>query len=205
MANGVWPEGSAVLYEPFAICHKLLTGCLMSLQIGDPAPSFSLPGVDGRTHRLEDYAEKTVLIVVFSCNHCPYVQAYEERMMAVQRDYGGRGVQLLALNSNDDTAYPEDHLEQMIARAQAKGFNFPYLRDASQEVARAYGATHTPQLFVFDRRGRLRYTGKIDDNWQHPQAATRRYLREAVNALLSDQEPKESQTHAIGCTIKWAR
>ena len=177
----------------------------MSLQIGDPAPPFSLPSVDGTIHGLEDSAGKAVLIVVFSCNHCPYVQAYEDRMVAIQREYGDRGVQLVAINSNDDTAYPEDSLEQMMARAKAKGFNFPYLRDASQQVAQAYGATHTPQLFVFDRRRRLRYTGKIDDNWQHPQAVTRRYLREALDALLSDQEPKESQTHAIGCTIKWAR
>lgn len=175
----------------------------MPLKTGDPAPAFSLPGTDGRSHSLEGFADKPVLVVVFSCNHCPYVQAYEDRLVAVQRDYAGRGVQLIAINSNDDVNYPEDSLEQMVTRAEARGFNFPYLRDSSQKVARAYGATHTPQLFVFDRDRTLRYTGKIDDNWQNPQAVTRRYLRDVVDALLADRAPAESQTHAIGCTIKW--
>ncbi|MDE3017525.1 MAG: thioredoxin family protein [Nitrospirota bacterium] len=174
------------------------------LQLGDPAPDFSLPGVDGGIHSLHGFAGKSVLVVIFSCNHCPYVQAYEDRLIELQRDYAGRGVQLVAINSNDDVHYPEDNLAQMIARAQSKGFNFPYLRDASQQVAKAYGATHTPQMFVFDRSRRLRYTGKIDDNWQRPEAVRRRYLREALDALLEQREPAEPMTHAIGCTIKWA-
>jgi alkyl hydroperoxide reductase subunit AhpC len=144
-----------------------------------------------------------VLVTVFSCNHCPYVQAYEDRLVAIQRDYAARGVQVIAVNSNDDVNYPEDGFEQMVARARAKGFNFLYLRDASQAVARAYGATHTPQLFVFDRARLLRYTGKIDDNWQNPKAVTRQYLSDAIDALLADRAPAEPQTHAIGCTIKW--
>lgn len=174
------------------------------LQLGDPAPPFSLPGVDGKTSSLEGFAEKPVLVVIFSCNHCPYVQAYEDRLIGIQRDYGNRGVQLVAINSNDDVHYPEDNLDHMIARAKDKGFNFPYLRDGSQQVARAYGATHTPQLFVFDQDRRLRYTGKIDDNWQRPEAVTRRYLRDALDALLAKRELAEPITHAIGCTIKWA-
>jgi peroxiredoxin len=175
----------------------------MSLKIGDPAPAFSLPGTDGRTHSLDGLSDKPVLVVVFSCNHCPYVQAYEDRLVSIQRDYAARGVQVMAINSNDDANYPEDSFEQMTVCAQAKGFNFFYLRDASQAVARAYGATHTPQLFVFDRDRALRYMGKIDDNWQNSKAVTRQYLRDALDALLSDREPTEAQTHAIGCTIKW--
>lgn len=174
-----------------------------ALRIGDRAPAFSLPGTDGQTYSLESLSKHSVLVVVFSCNHCPYVQAYEDRLVAIQRDYAGRGVQVIAINSNDDVNYPEDSFEQMTARAQAKGFNFLYVRDATQAVARAYGATHTPQLFVFDRVRALRYTGKIDDNWQHPKAVTRQYLRDVLDALLSDRAPAESQTHAIGCTIKW--
>jgi len=173
------------------------------MKIGDSAPAFSLPGIDGRTYSLDGMTDKPVLVVVFSCNHCPYVQAYEDRLVAIQRDYAGRGVQLVAINSNDDVNYPEDSFEQMVARAKARGFNFPYLRDASQATARAYGATHTPQLFVFDRTRTLRYTGKIDDNWQNPQAVARRYLRDVLEALLADRAPAEPQTHAIGCTIKW--
>ena len=174
------------------------------LKGSDPAPDFSLPGVDGKTHHLKSFAEKPVLVVLFSCNHCPYVQAYEDRLIEIQRDYGDRGVQLVAINSNDDVNYPEDSFENMVKRAKAKGYNFPYLRDASQQAARAYGATHTPHLFVFDRHRRLRYTGKIDDNWQSPGAVRRRYLREALEAILRNSEPAEPVTHAIGCTIKWA-
>ena len=175
-----------------------------TLHIGDQATGFRLPGVDGRTHSLEEFTGKPVLVVVFSCNHCPYVQAYEDRLISIQTDYQPRGVQLIAINSNDDVNYPEDSFDAMVKRAKAKGFNFPYLRDANQEVAKAYGATHTPQLFVFDHGRKLRYTGKIDDNWQNPGAVKRQYLREAVDALLQGAAPAEAETHAIGCTIKWA-
>jgi peroxiredoxin len=174
-----------------------------SLQLGDPAPNFSLPAVDGKTYSLATFAEKRALVVIFSCNHCPYVQAYEDRFVTIQRAYAGRGVQLVAINSNDDRNYPEDSFEEMIQRARLKGFNFPYLRDESQRTARAYGATHTPQLFVFDRQRRLAYTGKIDDNWQQPQAVTREYLRDALEAILINTTPAVPTTHAIGCTIKW--
>ena len=193
-------EGGLRSRSALTIRHEPST---MSLKIGDPAPSFSLPGTDGRTHALGGLSDKPVLIVVFSCNHCPYVQAYEDRLVAIQHDYAGRGVQLIAINSNDDGHYPEDSFEQMVARATARGFNFLYLRDASQDVARTYGATHTPQLFVFDRERTLRYTGKIDDNWQNPKAVMRQYLRDVLDALLSGRAPAESQTQAIGCTIKW--
>ena len=174
------------------------------MKIGDLAPDFSLSAVDGRTYSLKDFSDRSVLVVVFSCNHCPYVQAYEDRLIAFQRDYQGRGVRLIAINSNDDKNYPEDRFENMVSRSNMKGYNFPYLRDASQEVARAFGATHTPQLFVFNRERRLAYTGKIDDNWRDASSVTRCYLREAVEALLEHREPEEATSHAIGCTIKWA-
>lgn len=174
------------------------------MKIGELAPDFSLPGVDQQHYTLQSFSQKPVLVVVFSCNHCPYVQAYEDRLIEIQRDYAERGVQLVAINANDDVKYPEDSFDHMVARAKAKGFNFPYLRDAAQQVARAYGATHTPHLFVFDQDRRLRYTGKIDDNWQRPEAVSRRYLRDALDALLEDKQPAEPTTHAIGCSIKWA-
>lgn len=174
------------------------------LRIGQPLPPFSgLKGVDGRSHASSEFASK-VLVVVFSCNHCPYVQAYEDRMMAFQREYGPKGVQLVAINSNEERNYPEDGYDGMVKRAAARGFNFPYLRDADQAAANAFGATHTPQFFVFDGARTLRYAGKLDDNWKEPDAVKERYLRDAVEAVLAGRTVAVPETHSIGCTIKWA-
>lgn len=174
------------------------------LRIGDKAPDFSLPGVDGKVYSLSDFRDKRVLVVMFTCNHCPYVQAYEDRIIDLQREFGERGVIFVGINSNDDRKYPEDSFENMVRRAEQKGYNFPYLRDESQEVARAYGATHTPHIFVFDEQRRLRYTGKIDDNWREPEKVKERYLRDAILSLLEGKEIRIPETYAIGCTIKWA-
>lgn len=173
------------------------------MNIGNKAPDFDLPGVDGKRHSLNSFKDKKALVVIFSCNHCPYVQAYEDRMIEIQRDYAGKGVMLAVINSNETVNHPEDSFPEMVARAKKKGFNFPYLRDESQEIARAYSATHTPHLFVFDEKRRLAYTGKIDDNYQDPKAVKRKYLREALDAILAGAPVKEPTTHAIGCTIKW--
>lgn len=175
----------------------------MSLTIGAKAPDFDLPGVDGKNHSLKELADKKAVIVIFSCNHCPYVQAYEERIVEIQKDYADKGVQIVAINSNEDVNHPEDSFENMKKRAQEKKFNFLYLRDETQQIARAYGATHTPHIFLFDQSRKLRYTGKIDDNWQEPKKVKKKYLREALDAVLNGQAPTEPETHAIGCTIKW--
>lgn len=174
------------------------------METGALAPEFkNLPGVDGKPYSLDDFQSAQVLVVVFSCNHCPYVQAYEDRMMALQSEFQSQGVQFVAINSNDATHYPDDSFENMVARAKLKKFNFPYLRDESQNVAKAYKASHTPHLFVFDNKRKLSYTGKIDDNWQNPDLVKERYLREALSALTQGKKPKEAATFAIGCTIKW--
>ena len=181
------------------------------LPIGAPLPRFEeLPGVSGRSYSSGDFAGTQVLVVVFSCNHCPYVQAYEERMIAFQRDYTGRGVQLVAINANETLHHPEDSFEEMVKRAEAKGFNFPYLRDEDQSAAKAFGATHTPEFFVFAAaRGEgkllLRYHGKMDDNYQDASAVGERFLLDAVDALLEGGEVARPETHSIGCTIKWKR
>ncbi|MEO7993319.1 MAG: thioredoxin family protein [bacterium] len=175
----------------------------MSLAIGDPAPAFSLPGVDGRDWSLADFADKTVLVVIFSCNHCPYVQAYEDRIMAIQRDFGAQGAQVVAINSNETVHHPEDRFDLMVERSKMKGFNFPYLRDESQAVAHAYDAERTPQIFCFDNDRQLAYTGAIDDNYKEPSAATRNYLRGAITSLLAGQPVAEATTYAIGCSVKW--
>jgi peroxiredoxin len=173
------------------------------LKIGDALPPFlHLQGVDGKNHSSEDF-HSDILIIVFSCNHCPYVQAYEDRMNALQGDYRSRGVTLVAINSNDEQNYPDDSFANMVERAKQKGFDFPYLRDADQTVADSFGATHTPQFFVFDRDRRLRYAGKMDDNWKEPHLVRESYLQNAIESLLSGKEVKTQETYSIGCTIKW--
>jgi len=174
-----------------------------NLRSGDKAIPFNLPGTDGTNHNLREYSEKKAVVVTFSCNHCPYVRAWEDRMVEVQADYAPRGVQLVAINSNDAVKYPEDSFEKMKERACEKKFNFPYLRDESQEVAKAYGAERTPEVFLFDKSGSLRYHGVIDDNYDDPAAVKIRYLREALDAVLTGAPPRTTETKPVGCTIKW--
>jgi peroxiredoxin len=174
-----------------------------ALQIGAKAPDFSLPGVDGKTHTLASFADKKVLVVCISCNHCPYVQAAEDRMIAFQRDYGPKGVQLVAINPNDVAAYPEDSFAGMKDRAKARGFNFTYLRDEDQKVARAFGAQCTPEFFVFDKDRKLSYHGRIDDGYKEAAKAKKHDLREAADAALAGKPVSEPVTMAMGCSIKW--
>jgi peroxiredoxin len=175
------------------------------MKLGEKAIDFSLKGVDGKTYSLASFSEAKALVVIFSCNHCPYVQAYEDRMIEIARDYQSRKVSLVAINSNDSVSYPDDSFEEMLKRSKAKGFNFPYLHDETQKTARAYAATHTPHLFVFDSQMRLAYTGKIDDNWENPASVQKRYLRDALDDLLKGNPVRLPETNAIGCTIKWKK
>jgi peroxiredoxin len=171
--------------------------------IGAVAPDFSLPGVDDQLYSMKSFADKKIVVVIFSCNHCPYVRAYEDRMIAIQRDFNDRGVALVAINSNETKNHPEDTFPKMVIRSDEKKFNFPYLRDESQKVADVYGAHYTPEIFLLDAERRLRYTGKIDDNWQQPDAVKIRHLRDALEATLTGGSIPVAETHAIGCTIKW--
>jgi hypothetical protein len=140
---------------------------------------------------------------VFTCNHCPYAIASEDRLIALQNDYGSRGVQFVAINPNDAENYPADSFEQMKVRAAEKDFNFPYLRDESQKVARAYDAACTPDIFVFDRDRKLLYNGRIDDNWQQPDQVTRQDLREVLDAALEGRTVDFEHVPSMGCSIKW--
>jgi peroxiredoxin len=166
------------------------------------APPFSLPGGDGRTHSLGDYADAAVLVLIQSCNHCPYVQSWEGRMVGIQRDYADRGVRLVAVNSNDAGYQPADSFERMQERARAKAFNFDYLHDADQSLARALGSERTPEVFVFDRDRKLVYHGAIDDN-REEGLVTQRYLRAALDAVLEGRAPDVADTAPVGCTVKW--
>ena len=175
------------------------------MKLSEKAIDFSLKGTDGRTYGLGDFKGAKALVLIFSCNHCPYVVAYEDRMIRIQADYKAKGAQFVAINANDASSHPGDSFENMVQRAKERAFNFPYLRDESQATAKAYGATHTPHLFVFDGDRALAYTGKIDDNWQEPQAVSKHFLRDALDDLVAGKPPRLAETHAIGCTIKWKK
>jgi peroxiredoxin len=174
----------------------------MTVALGTEAPQFDLPGVDGQGHSLDSYADAEALVLVQSCNHCPYVQAWEDRLSAITRDYTDRGVRVVAVNSNDADNYPEDSFEEMQKRASARGFAFDYLYDEPQAVARELGAERTPEVFLFDGDRRLVYHGAIDDS-RDEEGVSQRYLRDALDAVLSGQEPAVSETPAVGCTVKW--
>lgn len=174
-----------------------------SIPFGEKAPDFSLPGIDGTTYTLDSFKDKKILVIVFMCNHCPYVQASWDRLISLQHEFGPRGVEFIGINSNDDTEYPEDSFKMMKEYAKGKTHNFPYLRDASQAVAHAYGATCTPDIFVYDEARELVYHGRIDDNWQEPHKVTKRELALALEALLRDEKLNQDQKPSMGCSIKW--
>ena len=176
-----------------------------NLKIGSLAPEFNLDGIDGKKYSLSSFTDTNALIIIFSCNHCPYVQAYEGRMKQIQEDYNGKGVTVVAINSNEDVNYPDDSFENMKKRAAEQRFNFLYLRDEDQSVARAYDATHTPEIFLFDKERKLAFHGKIDDNWQEPNKVQNHYLRNALDELLDGKEISVPETFTIGCTIKWKK
>lgn len=174
----------------------------LKLKIGDKAPDFSLPSVDGRICKLSDFKRK-VLVIVFMCNHCPYVQAYVERIKAIQGEFGIKGAQVVGINSNDEVNYPDDSFDKMVEMSKAKKLNFAYLRDESQAAASAYGAQCTPEAFVFDGERKLRYHGRIDDNYKDEKAVKTNDLRNAVDAVVHDRKVGIELTPAVGCSIKW--
>ena len=175
----------------------------MAVQVGEKAPEFSkLKGIDNKKHSLSDFKEK-ILVMIFSCNHCPYVKAYEGRYKKIQSDYESQDVRLIAINSNDAVKYPEDSFENMIKRAKEKDYNFPYLYDEDQSVAKSFGATNTPHVFVLDESRKLRYTGRIDDNWEDENQVKEEDLRGVLDALLKSQDPSVTSTLPVGCSVKW--
>ncbi len=169
--------------------------------LGSPCPDFALPGVDGRIWQLADFRAPALLVVVM-CNHCPYVQAVDGRINALAKAFQGR-CDVAGINANDAEAYPEDSFEAMRSRARALGFVFPYLHDESQAIAKAFGAVCTPDFFLYDGDRKLRYRGRLDDNWQDATQVSRQELRLAIEALLSDRPVPQPQRPSMGCSIKW--
>jgi peroxiredoxin len=174
-----------------------------TLSLGASAVDFNLPGVDGMNYSLASFREARVLVVVFTCNHCPTAIGTQDRLMALCREYAPKGVAVVAINSNEDRNHPDDSFEKMKGRAQEQGFPFPYLRDESQETALAYGALRTPHFYVFDEQRRLRYTGRMDNNPYDASKATQHDLRNALDALLAGKKPPVEVINPIGCNVKW--
>jgi peroxiredoxin len=174
-----------------------------TLELGKSAPDFSLPGTDGKTYSLASFKDAKALVVVFSCNHCPYVIGSEDRMIAFANDYKPKGVAMVAINSNETEGHPTDSLDHMKQRATEKRFPFVYVRDDSQDVALKYGALRTPHYYVFDADRKLRYTGRMDDNPRNPGKETTHELRDAVDAILAGRKPEVELTNPIGCNVKW--
>ena len=175
-------------------------------ELGSSAPDFKLLGVDGRYWSLSDFSKNKALVVIFMCNHCPYVIAVQDRINALAREYGPRGVAVVGINSNDTQKYPADSFEAMKVRSSEQSFAFPYLLDETQQVAREYGAVCTPDPFVFAQEGGqfvLRYHGRIDDSWKEPEKVSSRDLAQALDAILSGARPDPKQAPAMGCSIKW--
>lgn len=174
----------------------------MALEINASCPAFDLPGTDDKNHSLESF-KSDLLVVIVSCNHCPYVIAYEPRIVALAKELAPKSVDFVAVNANDTTRYPDDGMQPMKARARERGFPFPYLRDDSQAFVRALGARFTPEVFVFDRERKLRYHGRIDDNHRDESRVTSQDLRSALDALLAGSDPPVADTTAFGCSVKW--
>jgi peroxiredoxin len=176
-----------------------------AVPLGSPCPDFRLPRVDGGAFGLADAAGAPVLVVMFICNHCPYVQAIEDRLLAFARAYAARGVQVVGICANDPTDYPDDHPTRLLARWREKAYGFPYLIDATQAVARSFDAVCTPDLYVYDAARRLAYHGRLDDAWKDERAVRRHELAAAVDALLGGGRPAAEQLPSLGCSIKWRK
>lgn len=175
----------------------------LKLQLGEKAPYFSLKATDSKIYSLSDFQGASALVVVFTCNHCPYAQAYESRIVDLAQRGKERGVKFVAICSNDPVGYPQDDFQSMVEKSKQLGYPFPYLCDDAQITARAYDAQCTPEAYLFDPQMRLQYHGRIDDNYQNPLLVERHELGDAIDAVLAGRSPEPQLTPAIGCSIKW--
>jgi len=177
---------------------------LESLQIplGSVARNFSLPGIDGKEHSLLDL-KGDITVIVFMCNHCPYVQGVIQRLISLQKKFKDKGVVFVGINSNESDNYPEDSFGKMKEYADRWGLNFMYLRDKSQKIAKEYKAQCTPDIFVYDKDLKLAYHGRIDDNWQHEDQVKTHDLNDAIMSLVNGKTVAKKQNPSMGCSIKW--
>ncbi len=175
-------------------------------EIGSVVADFRLKNTDGSTFALSNYKDKKGVIVVFTCNHCPFAKAYEDRIIDLDKKFAASGFPVVAINPSDAASYEEDSYEKMVVRAKEKSYTFPYLSDDTQTTAKAFGAARTPHLFILKNEGgrfTVQYIGTIDDNAQDPASVTKRYVEDAVGNMLAGKPVVTTQTKAVGCSIKW--
>ncbi len=194
-----------ILFVPLFACLAFVPG---GYKIGDAAIDFNLKNVDGKKYSLASIKDAKGYIVIFTCNHCPYAKLYEDRIIELHKNMSQKGFPVVAINPNDAKDYPEDSFENMQKRAQEKEYSFLYLLDQTQEVAKAYGATKTPHIFVLAKEGNkniVKYIGALDDSPSDAAAVQSKYVEEAIEAVLAGKTVKIATTKAIGCSIKWKK
>jgi peroxiredoxin len=199
------------IHRLFAIAIVALTAVSASVPdpgygIGESVADFTLKNFDGRMVSLSDYSHSKGVVLIFDCNTCPYSKAYNDRIIALHRTYAPKGFPVVTINSNDGEQSPGDSFEQMVARAKSKNYDFPYLHDKTQHVARAFGATNTPHVFLLRREGSnflVSYIGAIDNNSRSGAKADKKYVEDALNALLKGNAVPVEKTKAVGCGIRW--
>jgi peroxiredoxin len=189
----------------FAVAGSGEEGKALAIGAKAPMTDVKMKNIDGRELSIADVAGKKGTMVIFSCNSCPWVQAWEDRIAEIGNSYQEKGVGVIVINPNDPDVKSEDSYEVMKERAKKRGFKFPYVVDATSDVARAYGATHTPEVFLLDTDNKLVYHGAIDDNARHPDKVEKPYLKDALNALISGEEIQVRESKALGCTIKFRK
>ena len=203
MIAGRWSVLAAlVTLLPAALASEVSAEPL-ALGAAAPAAGVKMKNVDGRELSIQDVTGKKGTLVVFSCNHCPWAKGWEERIVKLGNEYVGKGIGVVVINSNDPAAYPEDSFDEMKRRAADRGYAFPYVVDATSEVARAFGASHTPEVFLFDGNGKLAYYGAVDDNMREPDKVEHTWLADALAAVAAGQEVATKETKALGCSIKF--
>lgn len=164
---------------------------------------FSLIGTDNKVHSTDDYSSKDAIVIIFTCNHCPVAQAYVQRINKLVADYEKRNIGFYAVSANDAVKYPQDSFENMIAMGKELNLDGKYLYDETQQVAKAYGAQRTPEVYIFNKHKQLAYHGAIDDNHATPSAVKQHFVRDALDAILAGKDAPVKETKAMGCTIKW--
>lgn len=194
-----------VLAAGFAINNRAEANDVLKLGAKAPMADVKMKSVDGKDYTIAGVKGENGTLVMFSCNHCPWVIAWEDRIAEIGNAYQKKGFGVIVINPNDPGVKGEDSYEEMVQRAKEKGFEFPYVVDATSDVARAFGATRTPEVFLFDTAGKLVYHGAIDDNARNPEAIEKHYLKDALNAMVAGKAIPTAQTKALGCTIKWRK